>query len=277
MRMTVQDGMASGRRTARRNVHKMKTHTLAFEIERQRPGKTGVIVSHHHAKRQTKLLEFDEHRWIAHIAKMPDLIRALEQTRKSGRIIIVGIGKDGDAHDRATLRLAGWTRKVEEISSAPPARIVVWINVRRLSPMSSCHQKPDTTPVYMGLPHERVLRPRFWVALALTIPVFSLAMGEMLAPSIFAHINPRLSAWLQLVLTTPVFFWCGAFFIRRWWKSIRERDTNMFTLTVTGTGAAYFYSLAAVLFGDHFPHALRAAGHAHAAGGGGGGGGPVVF
>ncbi len=117
----------------------------------------------------------------------------------------------------------------------------------------------------MGLPHERVLRPRFWVALVLTIPVFVLAMGEMAAPALFAHIDPRVSAWLQLVLTTPVFFWSGAFFIRRWWKSIRERDTNMFTLTVTGTGAAYFYSVAAVLFGEHFPAALQAAGQAHAA------------
>jgi len=56
-----------------------------------------------------------------------------------------------------------------------------------------------------------------------------------------------------------VFFWCGAPFIRRWWISLRERDTNMFTLIVTGTGAAYFYSVAAVLFGDRFPATLRTA------------------
>ncbi|AHF92872.1 Copper-transporting P-type ATPase [Opitutaceae bacterium TAV5] len=130
------------------------------------------------------------------------------------------------------------------------------------------HEPLSVEPVYMGLPHERVLRPRFRVALALTIPVFFLAMGEMVAPGLFRHIDPRLSAWLQLALTTPVFFWSGAFFIRRWWKSIRERDTNMFTLTVTGTGAAYFYSVIAVLFGDHFPATLQTAGgsHIHSAG-----------
>ena len=108
-------------------------------------------------------------------------------------------------------------------------------------------------PVYMGLPHERVLRPRFYVAVALSLPVLVLAMGPMLAPGFFHRFDPRALVWTQLALTTPVFFWCGAFFIRRWWKSIRERDTNMFTLTVTGTGAAYGYSVFAVLFGEKFP------------------------
>ncbi len=117
-------------------------------------------------------------------------------------------------------------------------------------------------PVYMGLPHERVLRPRFYVALALTLPVLVLSMGEMVAPDLFArlhHWNPHVGPWAQLVLTTPVFFWSGAFFLRRWWRSLRERDPNMFTLTVTGTGAAYAYSVAAVLFGDAFPEGLRGA------------------
>jgi Cu+-exporting ATPase len=113
----------------------------------------------------------------------------------------------------------------------------------------------------MGLPHERVLRPRFYVALALTLPVLVLAMGPMLPLPLAPSLSPRLNGWLQLVLTTPVFFWSGAFFIRRWAKSLRERDPNMFTLTVTGTGAAYFYSAAAVLFGRHFPAALHTGAH----------------
>jgi Cu+-exporting ATPase len=115
----------------------------------------------------------------------------------------------------------------------------------------------DTAPVYMGLPHERVLRPRFWIALALTAPLFALAMGEMVFPALATVVPHPLNGWLQLALATPVFFWSGAFFIRRWWKSIRERDTNMFTLTVTGTGAAYFYSAFAVFF----PHLLPAPAH----------------
>jgi Cu+-exporting ATPase len=109
----------------------------------------------------------------------------------------------------------------------------------------------------MGLPAAQVLLPRFWVALALGLPVLVLSMGEMAAPVLMHRIDPRLSGWLQFALATPVFFWSGAPFIRRWWVSLRDRDTNMFTLIVTGTGAAYFYSTAALLFGGRFPAALR--------------------
>ncbi len=116
---------------------------------------------------------------------------------------------------------------------------------------------PADAPVYMGLPHERILRPRFYAAAACTLPVLVLAMGEMVAPATFHDLNPARLAWIQLALTTPVFFWSGWFFIGRWWKSLRTLDTNMFTLTVTGTSAAYFYSVAAVLFGDRFPVALQ--------------------
>ena len=115
---------------------------------------------------------------------------------------------------------------------------------------------PDE-PVYMGLPHERYLRPRFYVALGLTLPVLALAMGGMLWPHAFHWLPAGVSGWLQLALSTPVFFWAGAPLNRRWWKSIREHDTNMFTLTVTGTGAAYLYSVAALFFAPYFPAAYR--------------------
>ena len=111
--------------------------------------------------------------------------------------------------------------------------------------------------VYMGLPHERYLRPRFWLAALLGVPVVVLAMGEMVAPDFFHRFDLRLLAWVQLVLTTPIFFWAGAPLNRRWWASIRNRSTNMFTLIVTGTGAAYLYSIVAVLFGDRFPATLK--------------------
>jgi Cu+-exporting ATPase len=123
-------------------------------------------------------------------------------------------------------------------------------------PPSSLKTDPNA-PVYMGLPAARVLLPRFWVALCLGVPVLVLAMGGMVAPALMQRIDPRLSGWLQFALTTPVFFWSGAPFIRRWWTSLRDRDTNMFTLIVTGTGAAYFYSTVALLFGGRFPAALR--------------------
>ncbi|MBI5424789.1 MAG: cadmium-translocating P-type ATPase [Opitutae bacterium] len=105
----------------------------------------------------------------------------------------------------------------------------------------------------MGLPHERYLRPKFYVAAALSLPVLVLAMWPMFSHNIYDWLTMQQSAWIQFVLTTPVFFWSGWPFIRRWAKAIRARDPNMFLLTVTGTGAAYFFSAVVTLFWAHLP------------------------
>jgi P-type Cu+ transporter len=112
---------------------------------------------------------------------------------------------------------------------------------------------PPNQPVHMGLPHERYLRPKFYVAAALSLPVLVLAMWPMVSHNLYDHLTMQQSAWIQFVLTTPVFFWSGWPFIRRWAKAIRERDPNMFLLTVTGTGAAYFFSAAVVLLWEQLP------------------------
>ncbi|HEY4053070.1 MAG TPA: copper-translocating P-type ATPase, partial [Terriglobales bacterium] len=52
---------------------------------------------------------------------------------------------------------------------------------------------------------------------------------------------------------TPVVLWGGWPFFQRGWTSIVNRSTNMFTLIAMGTGVAYFYSLAAVIFPNAFP------------------------
>jgi len=80
-------------------------------------------------------------------------------------------------------------------------------------------------------------------------------------PGLGHLLAPRTSGWIQFGFTTPVFFWAGAPFIRRWWVSLRERDTTMWTLIVTGTGTAYFASTAALLWGDRLPAALRGGAH----------------
>lgn len=118
-------------------------------------------------------------------------------------------------------------------------------------------------PVYMGLPAFAVLLPRLWVALPLTLAVAALAMGPMLpGPLRFGTgLDPRTSGWFQAAMTTPVFWWCGWFFLKRFARSWRTLDFNMFTLTVTGTGAAYGYSLFALLFPAALPASLRHGGH----------------
>jgi Cu+-exporting ATPase len=58
--------------------------------------------------------------------------------------------------------------------------------------------------------------------------------------------------WLQLILTTPVQFWCGYKFYINSWKALKNRSATMDTLIVLGTSAAYFYSLFATIYPEFF-------------------------
>lgn len=99
---------------------------------------------------------------------------------------------------------------------------------------------------------------RFWVGVALTLPLLGIMISEMLPGTPLQHWIPaRPLAWLQLGLATPVVLWCGWPFFARGWASIVHRSLNMFTLIAIGVGAAYFYSLAAVLAPGLFPATVR--------------------
>ena len=58
--------------------------------------------------------------------------------------------------------------------------------------------------------------------------------------------------WVQLVLTTPVQFWCGYSFYVNAWKAFKRHAATMDTLIALGTSAAYFYSLFATIFPGFF-------------------------
>jgi P-type Cu+ transporter len=99
---------------------------------------------------------------------------------------------------------------------------------------------------------------RFWISTALTIPVLLLAMGHLIPGfHIDNWIHPRLNQWLQFVLSTPVVLWAGWPFFVRGWRSLRTLHLNMFTLIALGVGAAYVYSVVALLAPNVFPPALR--------------------
>ena len=99
---------------------------------------------------------------------------------------------------------------------------------------------------------------RFWGSLALTLPVFAIAMVEMLPSNpLAARFSPRTLAWLQLALGTPVVLWGGWPFFMRGWRSIVTRHLNMFTLIAVGTGVAWAYSTLAVLAPSAFPDSFR--------------------
>jgi P-type Cu+ transporter len=101
------------------------------------------------------------------------------------------------------------------------------------------------------------MRRRFWVSLALTVPVFALAMGSMFLP----HDLPGgIRLWLEGLLTTPVVLWGGWPFFVRGAQSVKNRSLNMFTLIALGVGVAYAFSVVALLFPSLFPASFRSHG-----------------
>jgi Cu+-exporting ATPase len=105
------------------------------------------------------------------------------------------------------------------------------------------------------------MKRRFWISVALTLPILALAMSDMLPGQLLQNIlRPRSIAWIELLLATPVVLWAGWFFFERGWASVVNRSLNMFTLIALGTGTAYVYSVIAVLFPQIFPDSLRVMG-----------------
>ena len=99
---------------------------------------------------------------------------------------------------------------------------------------------------------------RFRIGLALAAPVFLLANAGMIPGVLLDRFTPpRLSSWIQLLLSTPVVLWAGWPFFERAWAALRGGYTNMFTLIAMGVGAAWGYSVIAVLFPDAFPASFR--------------------
>ena len=106
-------------------------------------------------------------------------------------------------------------------------------------------------------PELRGLARRFWIAAALTLPVFLISMLPMLGVPVDRWLGPTAHPWLQLVLATPVVLWAGWPFFERGFRSLVTGHLNMFTLIAIGTGAAYLSSLVAVLFPAVIPHQFR--------------------
>lgn len=109
--------------------------------------------------------------------------------------------------------------------------------------------------------HEyHVMRRRFIVATALTVPLVLIAMRRMIGLGGLDHaLAPGVLRWGELLLATPVVLWAGWIFHVRAWRSLALRSPNMFTLIGLGTTVAYLYSLVAVIAPGLFP----ASAHGH--------------
>ena len=103
---------------------------------------------------------------------------------------------------------------------------------------------------------------RLWVSVAAAIPLLLITMGPMLGLPFREWMGETRSAWLELILATPVVLWAALPFFQRGWTSVKTRHYNMWTLIMLGVGAAYVFSVVATLFPNLFPAEVRSNGQA---------------
>lgn len=119
-----------------------------------------------------------------------------------------------------------------------------------LEPMDATAQADDS--------ELKEMTRRFWVSLALSLPLLIITMSEII-PGLNLHHRIGLSAfnWLQAILATPVVLWGGWPFFVRGWASFRSWNLNMFSLISLGTGAAFIFSVFALFFPAMLPDAFK--------------------
>jgi Cu+-exporting ATPase len=118
--------------------------------------------------------------------------------------------------------------------------------------------EPTQPTAEAGTSELRDMSRRFWISVALSAPLFLLAMGAMLVEHRVALVLPgRARGFLELALATPVCLWAGLPFLERALVSLKNRSLNMFTLIGLGVSVAYLYSLAALLAPGWFPDSMR--------------------
>ncbi|MFZ0601020.1 MAG: heavy metal translocating P-type ATPase, partial [Roseiarcus sp.] len=126
-------------------------------------------------------------------------------------------------------------------------------------PICGMALEPETPTEATGPSEELAdMTRRFWIALALSIPVFALAMGGHLV-DLHRFLPEALSNRIELALATPVALWAGWPFFERAFASLKTRNLNMFTLIAMGVGVAWAYSVVATVAPGLFPSAFRTA------------------
>jgi Cu+-exporting ATPase len=126
-------------------------------------------------------------------------------------------------------------------------------------PLCGMALEPRTAALEEGEHPELVdMRRRFWTGLAFTVPLFALAMSDVL-PGRPLHrlLSPSVQAWVEMLLAAPVVLWAGRPFFERMWASFANRSPNMFTLIGIGSGTAFGYSVVATLVPEVVPASFR--------------------
>lgn len=105
--------------------------------------------------------------------------------------------------------------------------------------------------------YKKLLR-KFWIGVAFTLPIFLIAMSEMIPNNpLYTILEQKNWNWIQFILSIPVVFYATWMFFERAFRSIKTWNLNMFTLIGIGAGAAWLFSVFGMLFPDFFPDQFK--------------------
>ena len=115
--------------------------------------------------------------------------------------------------------------------------------------------QPDTSAEEKT--YKKLLK-KFWIALAFTLPIFLIAMSEMIPNNpLYDVMEQKWWNWIQFGLSIPVVFYATWMFFERAYRSIKSWNLNMFTLIGIGAGVAWLFSVFGMLFPDFFPEQFK--------------------
>ncbi|MGB5385672.1 MAG: heavy metal translocating P-type ATPase [Eudoraea sp.] len=120
----------------------------------------------------------------------------------------------------------------------------------------------DLVPMQPNLSAEeksyKKLLKKFWIAVVFTLPIFLIAMSEMLSNNpLYEIMEQKKWNWIQFTLSIPVVFYATWMFFERAYRSIRTWNLNMFTLIGIGAGVAWLFSVFGMFFPDFFPEQFK--------------------
>ena len=150
------------------------------------------------------------------------------------------------------------TRSTEKIEYTCPMHPEVVRDAPGFCPICGMALEPRTATLEEDNSELVDMKRRFWVSVALSLPLLLLSMSEALpGDPLRTAVGPQYINWISFVLATPVVLWGGWPFFVRAWFSIVNRSLNMFTLIGLGVAVAYIYSLIATVAPGIFPASFR--------------------
>ena len=103
-----------------------------------------------------------------------------------------------------------------------------------------------------------LLLKKFWIAIGFTLPIFIIAMSEMISNNpLHDVLSQRYWNWIQFTLSIPVVFYATWMFFQRAYSSLVRRSPNMFTLIGLGAGVAWLFSFVGLIFPGFFPDQFK--------------------